>query len=179
MSDDFFSYTDDRMVRPRCPLGCDQAMRPVKAERHPWGEFGFYQCDSCGCAIDICNMVDAPSEFTLHSTETFESLRQTLKRHGEFERMPRGLSRLEQEAAKEEAKLEADESRVRCQADGCGALFNRAPSAKSRLTLDFCAPCRKKPEVREKIAQEEAEEKARKARNKKAARARAAKKKGK
>jgi ribosomal protein L37AE/L43A len=57
------TFRDVRMDNVVCPL-CSDGVRIVKMEEHAFGELGFWQCDSCGCIIDICNMVNRPTEYT-------------------------------------------------------------------------------------------------------------------
>lgn len=154
-------FRDQRMNKALCPL-CQSELRLIRAEEHSFGEFGLWQCPECGATVDCCNMVDQPFEFHLFSRIVGEdwagTLRSILKTHGYFPKMPFETSRTSVKSEKENAKLDKLEAQVRCAA--CDKKFNPAPKAKSILTLEYCAPCRKIPEVREAAAKREAANKA-------------------
>jgi hypothetical protein len=136
------AFRDKRMNLVECPL-CGKEMKLIKLEEHTFGEFGLYQCMTCGAYIDICNMVNLPQEFELISKlfhgKYFQSLRGILKGHSEFISMPEECS-IHHIAAQKDRVAADKEDRM----DYCISCKTKFTPQKSCIAVrDYCKSCRK------------------------------------
>jgi len=140
-------FRDTRMMSISCPLcathDSDNLMKPIKFEEHPFGEFGFYQCDYCGCIMDLCNMTTKPTEFNLISKLVhgayFQSVRSILSEYGNFSNMPKETSIHYVNAAKA-AEAQAKDEKM----DFCIECKSKFTPQKSCVAVrEYCTTCRK------------------------------------
>jgi uncharacterized protein YbaR (Trm112 family)/Zn-finger nucleic acid-binding protein len=165
-------FTDRRMQSASCPL-CSNDLRVVKPEASPWGEHGFFQCDSCGCVVQINNMLEQPliwQEFErIVNGSVYFSLREIVADKSHFPMMPQKDGSIR--------PVKAPKEKVDCQ--GCPGTFELRSNAKSDLQTRFCPDCRKNGVAQGVLDAEKAAVKRQKAAKKAAAtRKRNASKKG-
>lgn len=136
------SFRDERMNSINCPL-CKNELKLLKLEEHSFGEFGFYQCETCGSILDICNMVNKPAEFSIVSKlvhgQYFQSIKTILREHSKFSLMPATLDINYIEKEKEKKSVEKKSREEYC--ISCGEKF--LPQKSCEAVRSYCLKCRK------------------------------------